>query len=159
MPSRPPSSKSAKAKPDSIADEEVVEGAPAKKPAAKKDVLSLIEEVKPKKRAPRKDATDTLPAFGAKPAPKVPIVEAPPEPPRRRLDDAKREALNIFEDDDKPKVRRARTTETPPLPALVRLPRTRYLMWRIRAMFVGPCPGTIVMRSGGADAPDPRSTR
>ncbi len=106
MPSRSPSSKSAKATPDSIADEEVVEGTPAKKLAAKKEVLSLIEDVKPKKRVPRKDPTATLPAFGAKPAPKEIPVEAPPEPPRKTVDDAKREALNIFEEEGKPKVKR-----------------------------------------------------
>jgi translation initiation factor IF-2 len=106
MPSRSPSSKSAKTTPDSIADEDVVEGTPAKKLAAKNEVLSLIEEVKPKKRVPRKDATATLPAFGAKPAPKEIIVEAPPEPPRKTVDDAKREALNIFEEEGKPKVKR-----------------------------------------------------
>ncbi len=106
MPSRSPSSKSAKATPDSIADEEVVEGTPAKKLAAKKEVLSLIEDVKPKKRVPRKDPNATLPAFGAKPAPKEIIVEAPPEPPRKTVDDAKREALNIFEEEGKPKVKR-----------------------------------------------------
>ncbi len=106
MPPRSPSSKSAITTPDSIADEEVVEGTPASTVAVKKEVLSLIEEVKPKKRVPRRDATATLPAFGAKPASKVAVMEVAPESPRKTLDDAKRDALNIFEEDDKPKVKR-----------------------------------------------------
>ncbi|MFM2176549.1 MAG: translation initiation factor [Verrucomicrobiota bacterium] len=112
MPPRSSSTKSAQPTSDSIADEEVIEGAPAKKTAVKKEVLSLIEEEKPKKRVPRKEGS-TLPVLGVRPV-VTPVVEAaPPEPPRKTLDDAKRDALNLFEEDEKPKVkRRAVDTQT-----------------------------------------------
>ena len=68
-----------------------------------KKVLSLIEEEeKPKKRAVRKDAASVLPALGARPP--VPAAK-PVEPPKKTVDDQKKEALNLFEE-DKPKVRR-----------------------------------------------------
>ena len=116
MPPRSSSSKSAQPTSDSIADEEVIESAPAKKTAAKKEVLSLIEEEKPKKRAPRKEGS-TLPVLGARPEPKPVKEVAPPEPPKKTLDDAKREALNLFEEDEKPKVRR-RAADAPVQSAL-----------------------------------------
>lgn len=93
-----------------------MEGAPAKQTAVKKEVLSLIEEVKPRKRVPRKEGS-TLPVLGARPVVPEVVVEAPPEPPKKTLDDAKREALNIFEEDDKPKPRR-RAPEAQPQSAL-----------------------------------------
>lgn len=109
MPSRPSSSKPAKATSDSAAEEvTAAESAPAPK-AANKKVLSLIEEDgKPKARVPRRDGGGSpLPTLGAKPAP-APAKPAPkaPGPPKKTLDDHKREALNLFEDDEKPKVRR-----------------------------------------------------
>jgi translation initiation factor IF-2 len=116
MPPRSSSSKSAQPTSDSIADEEVIESVPAKKTAAKKEVLSLIEEEKPKKRAPRKEGS-TLPVLGARPEPKPVKEVAPPEPPKKTLDDAKREALNLFEEDEKPKVRR-RAADAPVQSAL-----------------------------------------
>jgi translation initiation factor IF-2 len=114
MPSRSSSSKPSPDTPDSIADEEVLESAPAKKTAKKKEVLSLIEEEKPKgKTAPRKDmSAGTLPHIGVKPVKVVAKPEPEPEPPKRTLDDAKREALNLFEDDEKPKVKRVRPVDT-----------------------------------------------
>lgn len=113
MPPRSSSSKPSPDTPDSIADEEVLESAPAKKMAKKKEVLSLIEEEKPKgKTAPRKDmSAGTLPHIGVKPAKVVAKPEPEPEPPKRTLDDAKREALNLFEEDEKPKVKRVRTAD------------------------------------------------
>lgn len=87
---------------------------PIKKIAPKsKEVLSLIEdkETSPKKRAPRKEGSP-LPHLGAqKPKPAVKPekaldVASEPEAPKKTLDQAKKEALNLFEDDDKPKVRR-----------------------------------------------------
>jgi len=114
MPPRSSSSKPSKAIPDSPADEEVLESAPAKKPAKKKEVLSLIEEEKPKgKTAPRKDmSAGTLPHIGVRPVKVEPKPEPEPEPAKKTVDDQKKEALNLWEDDDKPKVRRARPTET-----------------------------------------------
>lgn len=105
MPPRSSSSKSAQPPSDSIADEEVIEGAPANKTAVKKEVLSLIEEEKPKKRVPRKEGS-TLPVLGVRPVVKPAVEAAPPEPPRKTVDDAKRDALNLFEEDEKPKVKR-----------------------------------------------------
>lgn len=116
MPPRSSSSKSAQTTTDSPADEDVVESAPAKKTAVKKEVLSLIEEEKPKKRVPRKEGS-TLPVLGARPEPKVVKEVAPPEPPKKTVDDAKREALNLFEEDEKPKVKR-RAPEAQTLSAL-----------------------------------------
>ncbi|MEN3940365.1 translation initiation factor IF-2 [Prosthecobacter sp. SYSU 5D2] len=122
MPSRSSSSKPAKTDSASPADgNAAAESMPPKKAAAKK-VLSLIEEDgKPKSRGPRREATP-LPALGAKPAPK-PAPKAT-EPPKKTLDDHKREALNLFEDDDKPKVRRRppeQPTSLPPI-SMIREP-------------------------------------
>lgn len=116
MPPRSSSSKTSKALPESeVAETEVPESAPAKKPAKKKEVLSLIDDEKPKtKPATRREATP-LPAFGAKPAPAPKAAETPeadPEPARKTVDDQKKEALNLFEEDEKPKVKRVRTNET-----------------------------------------------
>ena len=72
---------------------------------ADKNVLSLIEEEeKPKKRVVRKAGPAVLPALGARPA-AAPAAK-PAEPPKKTVDDQKKEALNLFEEDDKPKVRR-----------------------------------------------------
>ena len=70
-----------------------------------KEVLSLIEEkdTTAKKRVPRKEGA-TLPPLGARPkTPAKPdkVEEVPgaePEPPKKTLDQAKKEALNLFED-------------------------------------------------------------
>ncbi len=85
---------------------------------ADKKVLSLIEEEeKPKKRVVRKDGPAVLPALGARPV-AAPAAEAKSvEPPRKTVDDQKKEALNLFEEDDKPKVRRR-----PAAPASTALP-------------------------------------
>ncbi|MES2597125.1 MAG: translation initiation factor IF-2 [Verrucomicrobiota bacterium] len=115
MPPRSPSSKTSKANPESevVASTEELESAPAKKPAKKKEVLSLIDDEKPKtKPAARREATP-LPVLGAKPAPvAAPTPESEPEPARKTVDDQKKEALNLFEEDEKPKVKRVRTNET-----------------------------------------------
>jgi translation initiation factor IF-2 len=115
MPPRSSSSKTSKANPESevVANTEELESAPAKKPAKKKEVLSLIDDEKPKtKPAARREATP-LPALGAKPAPVAPPTPEPePEPARKTVDDQKKEALNLFEEDEKPKVKRVRTNET-----------------------------------------------
>lgn len=121
MPSRPSSSKPAKANSDSAADGKAsAESMPAKKAAAKK-VLSLIEEdEKPKARGPRRAATP-LPVLGAKPAPAPAKSGAPAKAdtgPKKTLDDHKREALNLFEEDEKPKVRRRPADQGSALPPI-----------------------------------------
>lgn len=66
----------------------------------------IEEDDKPKTRAARREPTPLTP-LGARPAPKAaPAAPAKDAPPRKTLDDAKREALNLFEEDEKPKVRR-----------------------------------------------------
>jgi translation initiation factor IF-2 len=104
-------SKSSPSKPRKTSDDKVVEE-PASVESAKphkseKDkVLSLIEDKKPRIRAPRKDGAG-LPPLGATKAPQEPKKEeAPAGPAKPTLDERKAAALNLFEDDDKPKVRR-----------------------------------------------------
>ncbi len=119
MPPRSSSSKTSKDTPVSeVAEPEVLESTSAPKKAKKKEVLSLIDEEKPvKAKVTRKEAS-VLPAIGAKP---VPVAEVPAsasiaesvesEPAKKTVDDQKKEALNLFEEEEKPKVRRARTSE------------------------------------------------
>lgn len=104
-------SKSSPSKPRKTSDDKVVEEPAsvesAKPHKAEKDkVLSLIEDKKPRIRAPRKDGAG-LPPLGATKAPQEPKKEeAPAGPAKPTLDERKAAALNLFEDDDKPKVRR-----------------------------------------------------
>ena len=105
-------SKSSSSKPRKTSDDKVVE-APATVESAKphkaeKDkVLSLIEDKKPRTRAPRKDGGGLPPLGAKKAAPEEPKQEASPAGPAKpTLDERKAAALNLFEDDDKPKVRR-----------------------------------------------------
>ena len=104
-------SKSSPSKPRKTSDDKVVEEPAsvesAKPHKAEKDkVLSLIEDKKPRIRAPRKDGAG-LPPLGATKAPQEPKKEeAPAGPAKPTLDERKAAALNLFDDDDKPKVRR-----------------------------------------------------
>jgi translation initiation factor IF-2 len=104
-------SKSSPSKPRKTSDDKVVEEPAsvesAKPHKAEKDkVLSLIEDKKPRIRAPRKDGGG-LPPLGATKATQEPKKEeAPTGPAKPTLDERKAAALNLFEDDDKPKVRR-----------------------------------------------------
>lgn len=104
-------SKSSPSKPRKTSDDKVVEEPAsvesAKPHKAEKDkVLSLIEDKKPRIRAPRKDGAG-LPPLGATKAPQEPKKEeVPVGPAKPTLDERKAAALNLFEDDDKPKVRR-----------------------------------------------------
>ncbi|MCX6839569.1 MAG: translation initiation factor IF-2 [Verrucomicrobia bacterium] len=104
-------SKSSPSKPRKTSDDKVVEepaSVESAKPlkAEKEKVLSLIEDKKPRIRAPRKDGAG-LPPLGATKAPQEPKKEeAPAGPAKPTLDERKAAALNLFEDDDKPKVRR-----------------------------------------------------
>jgi len=104
-------SKSSPSKPRKTSDDKVVEEPAsvesAKPHKAEKDkVLSLIEDKKPRTRVPRKDGGG-LPPLGATKAQQEPKKEeAPAGPAKPTLDERKAAALNLFEDDDKPKVRR-----------------------------------------------------
>ncbi|MCA1962522.1 MAG: hypothetical protein LDL31_01095, partial [Prosthecobacter sp.] len=115
MPPRSSSSKTSKDTPGSeVAEPEVLESAPTPKKAKKKEVLSLIDEEKPAKpKAARKEGS-VLPAIGAKPTAPEPVQPQEPdpaEPVKKTVDDQKKEALNLFEEDEKPKVKRARPAE------------------------------------------------
>lgn len=110
----PSKSSSPKKTPPSL-DVVVPEAAPVEsakpKKAAKGKVLSLIEEEKPKVRGVRKEGS-VLPHLGAKkPAPEPVKKDDPPSPAKPTLDERKAAALNLFEDDDKPKVRRRPATD------------------------------------------------
>ncbi|SKB07474.1 translation initiation factor IF-2 [Prosthecobacter debontii] len=150
MPSRSSSSKPAKTTPDSPADASgQAESTAQKKPGAKK-VLDLIEEDdKPKSRTPRRDMAP-LPHIGAKPAP-VPAKASPAkaaEAPKKTLDDHKREALNLFEEGEKPKVRRRPADQSTSLPPIstIREPGP------VAAMPAPPAPMPVA-----APAPKPES--
>jgi translation initiation factor IF-2 len=112
MPNRPSSSKTSK--PNTSGPGEVLadglEGevpAAAEKKAENKEVLSLIDDVKPapKKRGPNPGKASALPRIGGKPTPAAAVTPAqPPAEPKKTVEDAKKEALNLFE--EKPKVKR-----------------------------------------------------
>ncbi len=106
MPSKSSSAKKSKPSTDEVVDEEVTAESAKPKKAATSKVLSLIEDKKPRSRAAGK-VIGALPHLGAKPAAPAPVKEeAPPGPAKPTLDERKAAALNLFEDDDKPKVRR-----------------------------------------------------
>jgi translation initiation factor IF-2 len=123
MPSKSSSSKSNSNPADSVADDS---NAPKKKPAVKK-VTSLIEEDSAANAAKKKALpTKTASAFAplGKSAPKKPEPAAPAEPaqPKKTLDEEKKGALNLFEEDEKKKEARAKrkeagTSAAPPAPA------------------------------------------
>jgi translation initiation factor IF-2 len=123
MPSKPSSSKKSKPSTDEVVSEELpVESAKPKK-SGKDKVLSLIEEKKPRSRGATKEGS-ALPPLGAKkpvPAPKK--EEEPAAPAKPTLDERKAAALNLFEDDDKPKVRRrpaeSQQSALPPISLLI----------------------------------------
>jgi len=103
MPSKSSSAPKSKSSTDKVGTEDVpVESAKPKNAAAGK-VLSLIEEKKPRSRGAGK-AGAALPRLGATPPPPPP--EKPAAPAKPTVDERKAAALNLFEDDDKPKVRR-----------------------------------------------------
>jgi translation initiation factor IF-2 len=104
MPSKPSSAKKSKSPNDEVVEAAVPADSAKPKKEVKGKVLSLIEEKKPRSRGPAKD--HSLPPLGAK---KVvePVPEPQPAAPAKpTLDERKAAALNLFEDDDKPKVRR-----------------------------------------------------
>ena len=106
MPSKSSSAKKSKPSTDEVVAEEVTAESAKPKKAAKSKVLSLIEDKKPRSRVAGKESS-VLPHLGAKPAVPAPVKDvAPPGPAKPTLDERKAAALNLFEDDDKPKVRR-----------------------------------------------------
>jgi translation initiation factor IF-2 len=106
MPSKSSSSKPRKTSDDKVVEEPAsVESAKPHK-AEKEKVLSLIEDKKPRTRVPRKDGGGLPPLGAKKAAPEPKKEDVPAAPAKPTLDERKAAALNLFEDDDKPKVRR-----------------------------------------------------
>ncbi|MFN0074844.1 MAG: translation initiation factor IF-2 [Prosthecobacter sp.] len=106
MPSKSSSAKKSKPATDEVVVEEVTAESAKSKKLVKGKVLSLIEDKKPRSRTAGKEGT-SLPHLGARPVAPAPAKEeAPPAPAKPTLDERKAAALNLFEDDDKPKVRR-----------------------------------------------------
>ena len=106
MPSKPSSAKKSKSPTDEVVEEAVSADSAKPKKEVKGKVLSLIEEKKPRSRVAGSKESNSLPPLGAKK-----VVEPEPEPQpaapaKPTLDERKAAALNLFEDDDKPKVRR-----------------------------------------------------
>lgn len=113
MPNRPSSSKSSKpsksgADADPAAQEDLAGQPKAGKNAGGKEVLSLIDESKPapKKRGEVSKTGSALPRIGGKPTPKPAEPAGPAEEPKKTVEDAKKEALNLFDEQEKPKVKR-----------------------------------------------------
>lgn len=116
MPSKSTSSKTQKAAAEEPAETEApVESSKAKK-AAKGKVLSLIEEEKPKVRTKRREGGVSLPRLGVKSTKdEEPAVAAKEEGPAKpTVDEQKAAALNLFEDDEKPKKRRPKPADAAP---------------------------------------------
>ncbi|MFZ2280750.1 MAG: translation initiation factor IF-2 [Prosthecobacter sp.] len=105
MPSKPSSAKKSKSPTDEVVEAAVpADSAPPKK-EAKGKVLSLIEEKKPRSRGPVRGG-NALPPLGAKKVEEPAPAPQPVVPAKPTLDERKAAALNLFEDDEKPKVRR-----------------------------------------------------
>lgn len=105
MPSKPSSAKKSKSPTDEVVEAAVpADSAPPKK-EVKGKVLSLIEEKKPRSRGPVRGG-NALPPLGAKKVEEPAPAPQPVVPAKPTLDERKAAALNLFEDDDKPKVRR-----------------------------------------------------
>lgn len=109
MPSRSSSSKASKTDADGDTAKETGKGA--------KKVLSLIEEegaAPPAKKRVRKKVGTTLPRIGGKAEPE-PGEEAKKDVPAKpTLDQAKKEALSLFDEDEKPKPKRRPPAEDAP---------------------------------------------
>lgn len=125
MPSKPSSSKTRKPAADESVDVQPVAKSTKPKKKDGKEVLSLIEEnEKPKAKAPRKSATSVLPRLGAKPAAEPEKEDVPAAVSKPTLDERKKAALNLFEEDEKPKKRprpptEASTSALPPISLLL----------------------------------------
>ncbi|WP_395733094.1 translation initiation factor IF-2 [Prosthecobacter sp.] len=105
MSSKPSSAKKSKSPTDEVVEAAVpAESTPPKK-EAKGKVLSLIEEKKPRSRGPVRGG-NALPPLGARKVVEPVPAPQPAAPAKPTLDERKAAALNLFEDDEKPKVRR-----------------------------------------------------
>ena len=105
MSSKPSSAKKSKSPTDEVVKESVPAESAKPQNETKGKVLSLIEEKKPRTRVAAKEGS-ALPPLGAR---KVVAPEPKPQPAapaKPTLDERKAAALNLFEDDEKPKVRR-----------------------------------------------------
>ncbi len=105
MSSKPSSAKKSKSPTDEVVKESVPAESAKPQNETKGKVLSLIEEKKPRTRVAAKEGSG-LPPLGAR---KVVAPEPKPQPAapaKPTLDERKAAALNLFEDDEKPKVRR-----------------------------------------------------
>lgn len=105
MPSKPSSAKKSKSPTDEVVEAAVPADSATPKKEVKGKVLSLIEEKKPRSRGPVRGG-NALPPLGAKKVEEPAPAPQPVVPAKPTLDERKAAALNLFEDDDKPKVRR-----------------------------------------------------
>ncbi len=112
MLNHPSSSKSGKP-PTGGADDDPATGTEGDGPAGTgkkadgKEVLSLIDEEKPApKKRPAAPVKSALPRIGGKPPPKPAAKPAALEEPKKTVAEAKKEALNLFDEQEKPKVKR-----------------------------------------------------
>lgn len=105
MPSKPSSAKKSKSPTDEVVEAAVPADSATPKKEVKGKVLSLIEEKKPRSRGPVRGG-NALPPLGAKKVEEPVPAPQPAAPAKPTLDERKAAALNLFEDDDKPKVRR-----------------------------------------------------
>ncbi len=131
MPSKSTSAKKSQPAADEAVEpkETAVESTKPKK-AVKGKVLSLIEDEKPKSRGVRKEGATGLPPLGAtKPVVEEPKKEdVPAAPAKPTLDERKAAALNLFEENDKPKVRRRPSEAAQQAAQLSALPPISLLM-------------------------------
>jgi translation initiation factor IF-2 len=149
MPNRPSSSKSSK--PNTSGPGEVpadgsegeVRPTAAKTPE-NKEVLSLIDNEKPapRKRGPNPSKVSALPRIGGKPPPPVEAAK-PPAEPRKTVEDAKKEALNLFEEKPKVKRRPVQTEQEKEAVASTMMPPISLLHEPTPAPVVTPAPAAV----------------
>lgn len=154
MPSKSSSSKSNSNPADSAADDSP---APKKKAAAKK-VTSLIEEESAdapakKKAAPTTKTTSAFAPLGKSAPKKVEPAAAAPAPPKKTLDEEKKGALNLFEEEEKKKEARAKRKEAgaqAPAPA-----SSSTMLPPISLLKAEPAPVPALQRPAPAPEPQP----
>jgi len=110
MSSKPSSAKKSKSPTDEVVEAAVPADSAKPKKEAKGKVLSLIEEKKPRSRGPAREG-NALPPLGARKVVEPAPAPQPAAPAKPTLDERKAAALNLFEDDEKPKVRRRPVAE------------------------------------------------
>lgn len=105
MSSKPSSAKKSKSPTDEVVKESVPAESAKPQNETKGKVLSLIEEKKPRTRVAVRGG-NALPPLGARKVVEPVPAPQPAAPAKPTLDERKAAALNLFEDDEKPKVRR-----------------------------------------------------